>query len=445
MSRRARRPTRRFGRPKSDAEPAGKEAGGAREPRDVAKPGETVAFPKQAMTPLSFAKEVSVPVFEKTINVGPVSVDLDVAASAQIDGQLRAEIGAGTLTDPKVDSSGRGTARLHVPAAVLGALTFAGKLAAQGKLYSAFPAAKVTGKLDGRADASARGDATLDVAVTQGEDGTLAFDADGVLGGELTGSLDLKAGLDIELLGRKLWSADWVLAAQDWSSGAKVGGSWRARVSPGGVQADMVVDDSQLDTAKMVDAAFDEADVVQDNGEDNPWKCRAEGNNVVGDFKDFPWAGANGAPEYPTQPVVDHPANERLGLVDGPTVPRPSSQYRIIPGQVTKGNDGYTKQWRDLLAAQVNQVAIDIFKSGGATNMDDARELAKVQLAQEAGMSYSALELKGWHCHHIKEMNWGGAHSPSNLKFVPAGAHTPFTSWGQAHRAAMRRAVGIRV
>ncbi len=294
--------------------------------------------------------------------------------------------------------------------------------------------------------ANAKGEADLDVAVTQTPDGELAFDARGLMGGELVGGLDLTAGLEVAAIGKTLWSADWSLSARQWRTGAQVSGTWRAQVSPAGVKADMAVDDGLLDANGLVDAAFAQANVTQQNGEDNPWKCRLEGNDIVGDFKDFPWGGANDAPAYPSAPVEDHPANARLKMVTGTAVPRPSGPYRIIAGKGTKGNDGYTVQWQAILMEELRTRKDEMAASNpGSTRLEIDRS-AKKELEAKYRMGWKDLYMmdRMWHCHHIQEVNWSGPHACSNLKYLREASHTPYTSWGRQHRSAMQKAVGLK-
>lgn len=402
------------GRPPADASarrPGEGERGGGQgqRPADrrVVRPGDKVVFPEQQMTPVAVRRVARAEVFAKTINVGPVAIDVDVVANAQVEGHVSASIGAGTTTAANVDASGKGTAQLQVPTEVRGVLDIGGQLEAQGALFKVFPAAKLTARLDAQAQIAAKGEATVDVAVSQSEDGQLAFDARGLMGGALTGSLDLTAGLEVEAVGKRLWSAEWALAAQQWQSGAQISGTWQAQVSPAGMKADMAVDEGLLDTNALVDAAFAAANVTQHNGEDNPWKCRADGNDIVGDFKDFPWEGANGAPAYPTAAVDDHPANEFSQMVMGTSVPRPAGPYRIVPGKGTKGADIYTKLWRDELMRQKKDHR-EMLKATEPELTDLALEKAAKRRVEKDynGMGWMELWLETWDYHHIQEINW---------------------------------------
>ncbi|MCA9517081.1 MAG: hypothetical protein KC635_19195 [Myxococcales bacterium] len=413
------------------------------EPRDG-----VIVFPKQAMTPVSVATTSRAQVFQKTIGVGPLSVTVDVAAVAQVLGHVTAEIGEGRLTEIAMGAGDRGTASLHVPAHVGAALDVTGRLEIDGRLFDVFPAASLSGSLTGSASARGEGESVVQVSVRRTARGDFELEGSGAFGAELVGDVDLNAELALELMTKRLWSAEWQVASAPWH-GPAVAGTWRCVVGEGKPSVAIVPETPDLDADRLIDDAFMAAAVSQVDGQDNPWKCRAEGKDIVGDFADFPWGGAAGAPPYPTAAVADHPANRFYRYVTGTAVPRPSGPYRVKHMDRTPGAPDKSDAWRRFLDRRLAEEKEDLRATHPDWSPSQVDRAGKRELEEEYEMGWVELYLVNntWQCHHIHEFSWGGhATAPSNLKYLKhPESHQPYTDFGNRHRAAMRSHLGVKL
>jgi len=133
---------------------------------------------------------------------------------------------------------------------------------------------------------------------------------------------------------------------------------------------------------------------------------------------------------YPV-PVTTNPVNTKLAYAGSSYLNDPNVTVGAVPYTTGGSTPSAPSSPREAWRRRVDREAqIELAKTPG-----DTLVAAQAKVAQGYAVStWNDLYLTGWAGHHVDPVNWGGPNVGSNLQYILAGQHSPFTTWWTARK-----------